>query len=67
MKERYWTSICQLAEEYKKEAAIEEAWPPNYHHFDKSDICVMIFKGSEEDCKAISEYLNERPMEGDDD
>lgn len=62
MKEKYWKTLCKLAEIYKSESLLEEHWTVKHHHFEGSDICVLVFKGSEDDCNEISDYLNKRPL-----
>jgi len=63
MKEKYWTSLCKMAEAYQADGEGDGHWPPSYHNFTPSGVCVMIFKGTEDDCKAIQEYLNQRPFD----
>lgn len=66
MKEKYWKSLCELAKSYNEEAAVQEHWPPNWHRFESSGTCVIVFNGTEQDCDVIIDYLNERPWRDED-
>lgn len=64
--ERYWNFLCELAREYKTICEKEEEFSPFFHHFEKSGINIIVFKGSELDGNTVLDYLNTRPMEGED-
>ena len=60
MKEKYWISLCELANEYREESENQEECPPNYHYFEPSGIGIIVFKGTESDCEEIIERLKQR-------
>jgi TATA-box binding protein (TBP) (component of TFIID and TFIIIB) len=59
IQEKYWKSLCDLDKSYNKIAAIEEDFPVNYYRFEESQTCIIIFKGSKNDCEEITRILNE--------
>jgi len=63
MSEKYWNSLCNMAEQYQKDGEKDGHWPPTYHCFSPSGVCIMVFKGNEDDCKTVEEFLHERPFE----
>jgi len=63
MSEKYWTSLCKMAEEYQADGEVDGHWPPTYHAFEPSGICVMVFKGTEKDCEEVETLLNLRPFQ----
>ncbi len=65
LSQKYWNFLCELAKEYKEVCEEAEEFSPFFHHFEKSGINILLFKGTETDTETIIEYLNTRPMEGD--
>jgi len=64
LSEKYWNFLCELAREYKHICEEEEEFCPFFHHFESSNINIIVFKGTELDGDTLVDYLNTRPMEG---
>ncbi len=61
-----WHYLKRLQRWYNKKCEDEEEWKlfcDSLQYDEKTSTYIIIFKGVDEDCLHIEEFLNQRPME----